>query len=148
MTGACQSSSLLEKTMSHTVKITKLQDGPRFAVFHIYLKGDGVSPDLVNTILIDPKTDFEPAKAGKPVIKLNKIQWSFINFQAELDFEYLSENTPAWVLNNQDSNKVSFCDIGGLFDKSPPLDGTGKLLISTTGLTNTAGTILITIRKD
>lgn len=134
--------------MSNIVQVTKLQDGPRFAVFHVYIKGDGISGDLVNAVLIDPTIDFTPAKPGKPIIKLHKLQYSLVNFQAQLDFSYLQQNNPAWVINNQDSNKVSFENIGGLKDNSPPLDGTGKLLISTTGLTNTAGTLLITIRKD
>ena len=47
------------------IAITKLQDGPRNAVFHIVFSGDG-SGDLTDEVVIDPATSFDPALPSTP----------------------------------------------------------------------------------
>ena len=40
--------------MANAVTITKILDGARSAVFHVFIKSDGASGELVDQVLIDP----------------------------------------------------------------------------------------------
>lgn len=134
--------------MSHTVTVTKIMDGARNAVFHVYIKGDGVSSDLTDSVIIDPTLSFDPAKKSKPTITVEKMLYNLVGFDAQIEFDYLLDDTPLWALSGGQENKVCFKDWGGLKDRSGEIDGSGKLMINTSGLVDGFGTILIHVRKD
>jgi len=133
--------------MSHAITITKLMDGPRNAVFHVYIKGDGVSEDITDGVLVDPTQSFDPSQKSIPSITVEKILYNLVGFDAKLEFDYLVSDTPLWALSGGQENKVCFKDWGGLKDRSA-IDGSGKLMVSTSGLIDGFGTMLIHVRKD
>jgi len=135
--------------MANVVNVTKLMDGPRNAVFHVYIKSDGVSGDLVDYVLVDPAVDFNPAYPAKPTLVLQKLQYDVTDFNGILSFQELVNNTPLWTLSGH-GHTMDFSDVGGLKDQSSQLDGTGKLLLSTVGFTtlNEQGTFLLWLTKN
>jgi len=128
--------------------ITKLQDGPRNAVFHISFVADGMG-DLTDEVLIDPATSFDPAYPNSPTITIDKLWYDFTGFDARLEFDYLTGDTPVWSMSGFQANYVDFSHFGGLKDRSNPLDGQGKLKITTSDLElGDFGTLVIKVRKD
>lgn len=135
--------------MSHTVTVTKLMDGPRNAAFHVFIKSDGESADLTDYVLIDPAYSFDPALNQKPTITVDEIYYDLVGFSAFIDFDYLLSDTPLWAMSGGQFSEAEFGCVGGLKDRSNPLDGTGKLQISTDGLAaGKFGSMIIKIRKD
>ena len=135
--------------MSHTVQMTKLLDGPRHAIVHVYLRSDGLSDDLKRFVIIDPTDDLEPAKESKPGLVIEQIVYDFAGFDASLKFDTgLVEDNYIWVLPEGASAKVDFREFGGFKDRSG-LDGTGRLVIDTFGLLSIGdqGSMLLKIRK-
>lgn len=134
--------------MANTVEITKLLDGPRYGVYHIFLKSDG-SGDLENTVLINPTEDFTPPYESLPSMAIETIQYDLSGFSARLEFEYLINNTPIWSMSEGPGSEVDFTNYGGVRDRSGILDGTGNLLLTTSGFSiGDFGTIVIKVKKD
>lgn len=125
--------------------ITKVVDGTRTTVLHVYVQGDG-SGDLVNATLADPAT-LTPPVLQKPCFSILEIDNELITFDVRLSFDSVPDK-PVWTLASASSNNtVNFHHMGGLIDRGG-LDGTGKLLISTKGLENgDHGAFIITLRK-
>jgi hypothetical protein len=136
--------------MANTVTVTKLQDGERHAIFHVFIKSDGSSGDMVDQVIIDPAIDFDPALPLKPCMTVCELWYDLSGFDARLDFSYLTSDTPAWTLSAGNGVHMDFTPFAGLKDRSGSLDGTGKLMVSTNGLTAAGdnGTIVIKVRKD
>ena len=132
--------------MANTVTLTKLLDGPRHLIYHLYLESDGASGDLVDQVLVDPATI---GLGEKQFFTLEDITWGFAGFNAALKFEILVEDTLIWVLPEGSGNYVDFKKYGGLKDRSNTNDGSGKLLLDTTGLTalGDAGSMILRVRK-
>jgi hypothetical protein len=122
--------------MAHRVDVTKINGGP-YPVYHVYLKSDGVSPDLKDYELITPAKDLAPR------FSILGVLWSFVGMSARLYFESLVDDTLIWVLP-VGSDEINFEKWGGLVDRSPVLTSSGKLLLSTQGLVgNAEGAFLI-----
>jgi hypothetical protein len=136
--------------MANKVSITKLLDGPRSAVFHVFIESDGASGELNDEVLIDPATSFDPALSASPSITIAELWYDFSGFDAKLEFDYLLSDTPVWTLSAGNGVHMDFGCFGGLKDRSNALDGTGKLTITTNGLTALGdnGTLIIKVRKD
>jgi len=136
--------------MANTANITKIVDGDRIAVFHVFIRGDGASGDFNKQVLIDPATDLNPSPGGKPSLTIMELWTSLSGFSAILEFDYLTEETGAWSIPADHSEQMCFDGFGGIKDRSNVLDGTGKLLLTTSGLlaTSDCGTIVIKVRKD
>lgn len=136
--------------MANKVSITKLLDGERSAIFHVYIQSDGVTGDMTDQVLIDPATSFDPDLAAKPCLTITELWYDLSGFDARLEFDYLVEDTAAWTLSGGNGIHMDFNCFGGLKDRSNVLDGTGKLMITTNGLTAAGdnGTIIIKVRKD
>lgn len=135
--------------MAHTVAITKLLDGPKNAAFHVFIKSDGVSADLTDEIIIDPASSFDPNLSQKPNMTVTEIYYDLSGFDAYIEFDYLLSDTPLWVMSGDQYAEAEFDCVGGLKDRSNELDGTGKLQLTTSGLTGGKfGTIIIKVRKD
>ncbi len=133
----------------NTVAITKIIDGARNAVFHIYIKSDGASGDLTDEVLIDPTSDLNPWMDSSPSLTIDQLWYDLSGFDARLEFDYLIDDTAAWVLSGGNGVHMDFGSFGGLKDRSGTLDGTGKLMITTSGLADgDCGTIVIKVRKD
>ena len=136
--------------MANTPNITKVIDGGRNAVFHVHIRGDGVSGDLSKHVIIDPLTDFDPSRRRKPCMTITEIWYDLSGFDARLDFEYLNDETGVLALSGGNAAHLCFDSFGGLKDRSNDLDGTGKLILSTSGLLSVdhCGSIIIKVRKD
>lgn len=134
--------------MANRVVITKIIDGPRDAVFHVYLQSDGASGDETDYVLVDPETDLVPSPGGKPSLSITELSYDLSGFSAELSFDYLLNDTPVWSLSS--NHCFDFRSFGGLKDRSGALDGTGKLLLTTSGFSSTEdrGTIIIKLKKN
>ena len=131
-----------------TVAITKILDGSRNAVFHVSITGDA-SGDLSDEIIIDPAVDFDPALRAKPTLSVEKLWYDLAGFTAQLEYDYLESDTPVWSMSDGDGVHVDFSCFGGIADRSNPLDGRGKLKITTTGLgVGDVGTIVIMAKKS
>ena len=136
--------------MANTVTVTKLLDGARSAVFHIYIKSDGLTGELTDQVLIDPATDLNPVLNAVPSLTIDQLWYDLSGFDARLEFDYLVEDTAVWTLSAGNGVHMDFSQFGGLKDRSNILDGTGKLMITTNGLLSAGdnGTIIIKVRKD
>lgn len=132
--------------MAHTVTVTRLLDGPRHAIFHVYLKCDGSTGEVVDQIIIDPAT-LVPAKKPSARFRLDKIWWDLSGFGVRFEFRNVPDS-PVWTCSPSASNHICFEHIGGLTDRSG-LDGAAALQISTYGFDATAkqGTLIIKITK-
>ncbi len=136
--------------MAHTANITKIMDGERNAVFHIFIQGDGQSADLSKLVLIDPNVDLCPKLGRKPCLSVTELWYDLAGFDGKLEFDYLNDETGIWALTQGNGTHQCFDAFGGLKDRSPALDGTGKILLSTFGLLSASavGSIIIKVRKD
>lgn len=133
--------------MPHTVKITKLEEGNRYLVLRVYIKGDGLSQDLSGYVLADPTT-LNPGQPLKPTFAIDEMWYDLDGFNMRLDFDSLVD-PPAWTASQGGGGcHLDFGGIGGVTDKSG-LDGTGKLLLSTSGLDTAAkqGSLILKLRK-
>lgn len=130
------------------VTVTKILDGARNAIFHISVLGDG-SGDVTDETLIDPTTSFDPAFKAKPAMTIEKLWYDLSGFNARLEFDYLVSDTPAWTMSGNQAAQLDFCGFGGLKDRSNELDGSGKLMLTTSGLASGEfGTLIVHVRKD
>jgi hypothetical protein len=128
--------------------ITKLLDGPRNAILHVFFEGDG-SGELTDFVIADPATSFDPALPAEPTLTVEKLQYDLVGFNAKLEFDYLTSDTPVWALAGGRESKVDFCKAGGIRDRSNSMDGLGKLKITTSGLEDgDFGSLLVYLRKN
>jgi hypothetical protein len=136
--------------MANTANITKIVDGDRIAVFHVFIRGDGASGDFSKQVLIDPSTDLCPSPGRKPSLTIMELWTSLSGFSAILEFDYLNDETGAWAIPADHSEQICFDNFSGIKDRSNPLDGTGKLMLTTFGLLDASdcGTLIIKVRKD
>lgn len=133
----------------NTVAITKILDGQRAAVFHIFITSDGASGDLSDEVLIDPAVDLDPSPGARPSITIDQLWYDLAGFDGFLAFDYLISDTPVWTLSGGNGVHMDFSHFGGLKDRSNPLDGSGKLILTTNGMSaGDTGTIIIKVRKD
>ena len=132
--------------MANRVDITKLLDGPRHLIYHVYLQSDGASGDLDSFVIIDPAN---VNMGDQTVFTIEDVTWGFNGFSANLHFEILVDDTLIWVLPPSTGNYVDFKKYGGLKDRSDPLNATGKIFISTTGFVDAGdeGSLVIKVRK-
>lgn len=133
--------------MAHIVTPTFLLDSPVRALIHVYVESDGLSGDLSNFVLVDPKTDF----VDSPIIvqmSLTQVWYSFGWFDGLITFDDLTPY-PSWQLSRDSVGYYDFRYFGGIKDRST-IDGTGKILLSTNGFTaaGSKGTMVIEVRKN
>lgn len=128
--------------------VTIIENGPRNFVAHVSIVGDG-GGELDDEVLIDPATDFVPAiTPGKPAMTLDGLCYDLTGFNAWLEYDYLTTDTPLWTMSDDSSGDFDFSRFGGFKDRSNPNDGQGKLKISTSGLGDgDRGTLVLCIRK-
>ena len=141
--------------MAHTVAVTKLLEGPRHVVLHVYFRSDGISSDLNQFTLLDPHSDdlIKPlfvgqGQKGKPGLVVEEIVYDFAGFDASLQFDSgLINDNYIWVLPEGSSEKVDFRPFGGFKDRSGT-DGSGKLQITTFGLLSVGdqGSMILKLR--
>lgn len=129
------------------ISVTTLNDGPRNAIVHVSIQGDG-SGELVDEVLIDPAS-FEPPLPPVPALKISKLWYALVGFDARLEFDYLASDTPVWSMPGGETACPDFDSFGGLTDRSDVLDGSGKLQLTTSGLTEGSfGTLILWVRKS
>lgn len=134
--------------MAHKITIIKILPGVHRSQFHIYLLSDGASPELTDQVLIDPVTDLGIPSSSR--LAIERITYSFTGFSSRIEFDTgLVDDKMIWVLPEKANEPIDFSPWGGLKDQSG-LDGTGKIQITTNGLTNSGseGSILIMVRND
>ena len=124
------------------VNIIELINGSRYKTLEVFITGDS-NGDLVDEVLSDPVDDNETNV--KYVIE--NLIYSVQGFSAVLEFDYLASDSPKVVMPENQNNTVDYRPHGGLADRSG-VDGTGKLLITTKGLTTDGfGSLVISLRK-
>ncbi len=129
------------------ITITKLLDGMKNAVVHVFLQGDG-SGDLNGEVIIDPAVDFDPPLPAKPEVRLNQLWYDFTDFSGYLFFNDLITGTPIWSMSAGQLNHGDFSVFGGLTDRSDPLSGNGQLKLTTKGLeAGDVGTLILYCKK-
>lgn len=135
--------------MANTVDITKIIDGEKWAIFHVYVRGDGATGDVSKQVIIDPAL-ICPKQKRKPMFSITEIWSSLSGFDARIEFDYLNDETGMWAIPRGNPSHMCFDSFGGLKDRSPTLDGSGKLMLSTSGLLSAdcCGTVIIKVRKD
>lgn len=127
------------------IAITQIHDGPRNAVFHVAIEGDG-SGELTDAVLVDPTT-FDPPLPASPSLVVERLQYDLSGFRAKLEFDYLASDTFLWAMSEGTYADADFCAFGGLKDRSAT-DGDGKILLTTTGLgAGDIGVIVLSVRK-
>lgn len=134
--------------MANRVDINVVHQGPRNAIFHVYLVSDGVSGDLVDEVIVDPAT-LNPALAAAPILTVEKLWYDLSGFSARLEYDYLATDAGIWTMSEGQAAKMDFSSFSGINDTSGELDGTGKIKLSTSGFTDTgdAGSIIIHVKK-
>jgi len=123
-----------------------INDGSKYIVLAVYIKSDGASGDFDGEVLIDP-VDFGLKEGYR--LRLQEVDYSFSGFDAVLEFETGESWTNLkWVLSESSNMAVDFQKWGNLIDDSP-FTGSGKLLISTTGLTSSTdqGSLFLRVSK-
>lgn len=134
--------------MANIMVVKKLLDGPRSAVFHVYLKSDGASGEVVNQVIIDPHTDLNPVQERGMRLSLRQTWHSLYGFSATLTFD--SVDPMGALVINDTAESFDFSDFGGIQDTSG-VDATGKLLITTANFGNSImnqGTIIVKVNKS
>jgi hypothetical protein len=128
------------------ISVTTLNDGPRNAIVHVSIQGDG-SGELVDSVLIDP-AELNPPLPPVPALHISKLWYALVGFDAKLEFDYLTSDTPVWAMPAAEGVCFDFDSFGGLTDRSLELDGSGKLQLTTQGLTADGfGSIVLWVRK-
>ncbi len=135
--------------MAHTANITKILDGEKHAVFHVFIQGDGQSADFSKLTLIDPNVDLSTKLGRRPCLTVTDLRYDLAGFDAKLEFDYLIDETGIWALTQGNGTHQCFDEFGGIKDRSP-VDGTGKVMLTTFGLqaVSACGSIIIKVRKD
>lgn len=129
----------------NTVLTTVIEKGERNLILAVYLASDGASGDLNKYVLLDPMDFGFPYTAR---FELRRIDYNFAGFDASIEFDSgLPAPTFKWVLSEGANHPVDFMYCGGVRDTSGQ-DGTGKLMITTTGFTSAGdiGSILFKLR--
>ena len=131
--------------MANRIVLTTLLAGPRHTTIHAYLQSDGMEGEIDSYVLIDPDS-----RSQSGHLRIESVTWGFAGFNAKLHFEILVDDTLIWVLPETSSGVIDFSRYGGLKDLSNPLDGTGKLMLSTDGFQSTGdeGSLIIQVRND
>ena len=132
--------------MANRIEVKKLLDGPRNLCYHVYLQSDGASGDIDSYAIIDPANE---TMEGSAKFTVDDITYSLNGFAVRIHFEYLIDDTLAWVLT-PNNTYVDFKKYGGLADRSDQNDATGRILLSTIGLVDLGdeGSLIIKVRKD
>lgn len=129
------------------IKVTQLLDGPRNATIHVSIVGDATG-ELVDAVLIDP-ADLTPPLPPVPALRIYGLVYDLTGFDAKLEYDYLASDTPVWTITGDGAGQLDFSAFGGLTDRSPELDGSGKLLLTTSGLmAGGFGSMVITVKKS
>lgn len=134
--------------MANTVTIRKMLDGPKHAIFHVYLASDGAAGELTDQVIIDPTTDITPALTAGADLTVECIWFQVDGFSVRFEFDATAD-TPIWMLTPGTDSFVDFRDMGGIKD-SGGAGATGKIQITTTGFTASTdqGTFIIKVRKN
>lgn len=127
-----------------TVVVTPLSSGDRNVTLHVYVKGNALG-DVTDYVIANP-SDFGMTGEDR-FFTIRGIQSCLSGFFAKLKFEYLASDTLIWVIPEYESCP-DFTDYGGLKDRSNPLDGSGKILFSTSGLAEgDEGSFVLRLKK-
>lgn len=133
--------------MAHEVTVTTLLDGSRRTILHIALRSDGASADLSDYEIANPADFTNMTGRDNRFFTIERIESGLNGFSVGLKFDYLVNGNFVVAVPEFDSSK-DFRDAGGLKDRSDPLDGTGKILLSTEGFSGGGvGEIVLTLRK-
>ncbi len=70
--------------MANRIEVTKLLEGQRHLIYHVYLKSDGASGDLESEIIIDPANE---DMGSNDVFTIEDVTYGLNGFSASLHFE-------------------------------------------------------------
>lgn len=127
--------------------ITKINEGPKRAVFHIFMNADGTG-ELQDEIVIDPDVDFIQPAPKPYALTLMKVWYSHAIFDVTITFDGVDQS-PAWVTTPSTDTYTCFEYFGGIKARSIE-QPTGKIMISTNGFTTpgSVGVLILEVKKD
>jgi len=130
--------------MAHSLNVIPILQGKHKAIYHIGIVGDGSSPDLNREEIVIP-SDFGLDSSARMVIEL--VEYNFTGFDGRLEYDSgLVDANLIWSLS-RDISCNDFSRFGGIKDQSG-LDGTGKILFSTSGLDGGVGSMVLCVRSS
>lgn len=114
--------------MANVVEVKTLLKGGRNIVLSIYLKSDGASGELNGEVLYTPDNPTDR-------LSIQRVMYNFAGFDAVLAFDAGGVDPSwKWVLTEGTNAPVDFDKFIDIKDDSG-MDGTGQVLLSTTGFT-------------
>ncbi len=141
--------------MANFIQRTVLLDSPRHFVLHFWFQSDG-SGELVNEVVIDPVNDFQNSTFVPMGVTLavEELWWDSASifgasFSGILSYESTTTDQKIWSLGaNPGDTNICFESFGGIKDKTG-IDGTGRILINTIGLTDKSaqGSLIVSVKK-
>lgn len=127
-----------------SIEVTTLLSGQRNVILHVYVDGDA-NGDVTDYEIADPASF--GMTGAKRFFTIEGIQSSLSGFSGILKFDYLASKKLIWVLPEAGDSQ-DFSEYGGLKDISGPLDGTGKVLLSTRNLAEgDEGSFILRLKK-
>jgi len=122
--------------MPNIFQKTQIVNGPKTAVFHFYIRADGIEGEI-NRIIIDPAVDFAADTiAGQPVsLAIHALSWAASSakgssFAGLLQFDGVNPYNVVALSPTANMANLDFQDLGGLKDRSD-FGGNGKLKLTT-----------------
>ena len=134
--------------MNSQITVTKMVEGSRSAIFHVYLESTGMAGELKNEVILDPLVDFSPPADKTGQFSITQIWSSLVWFDVMLSFDALVP-TQSWILARDKDTHVDFRYFGGIKDRSDA-EHSGKIFITTNGFEDrgSKGTIIIEVKKS
>lgn len=137
--------------MAHTVNVFKMFDGPSHIVLHCFMQSDGISADLVNFVLFDPSVDAVPVMPRRQDLIVKQLWYEVGGFNITFAFDAVTP-WPFWTLTPGVDSYHDWRFFGGIRDHASAvagIDATGKLLMSTQGLSvaNASGAFVLWLEK-
>lgn len=141
--------------MANILQKTLLGESPDGGMtMHIFLGSDGVTGDLVHATLIDPAVDCTPPMPRMQDFVVQRASYELNGFSATLYWDVLPGGpVPFWTFSTSTSTHQDWLWFNGIPDFGGTdtwgLNSTGKILISTFGMTDVknSGAFVLRLRK-
>ena len=136
--------------MTTNVTKTIVNEGPTKLIVHVLIESDGTDGEITNLNILDPDADFTPSMSKDTQLTVMQVWYDKIWFDVLLRFNALNPLTVWAFSRDSGAGYLDFRYFGGLKDRSAT-DHDGKVLISTSGLTDatsSVGTMVIEFKKN
>ena len=136
--------------MTTNVTPTIINEGSTKLIVQLLIESDGTSGELINYQILNPTEDFNPVLGTDTQLTILQMWYDSVWFDILVRFNALNPQT-AWAFSRDSGSRyMDFRYFGGLKDRSGT-DHDGKVMISTSGLTDvtsSVGTMVIEFKKN